>query len=87
MIALAQEMHCRHGADTTGGKRKPPAPYTTSTMQQDAARQLGFADLAARLQRALDDLLLDAREDAVGDGDVGLFLCGGHRLAPSDCRQ
>src|SRR5262249_61816880 len=46
-------------AEATPPKRNPPAPFTTSTLQQDASRKLGFAPahtmrVAQRLYEGVD---------------------------------
>jgi len=37
-----KQKHQGHGCLTKTGKRNPWAPYTTSTLQQDASRRLGI---------------------------------------------
>jgi DNA topoisomerase-1 len=49
-------------------KRKPSAPYTTSTLQQEASRRLGFT---ARRTMSLAQQLYEGIE--IDDGDVGLI--------------
>lgn len=50
-------------------KRKPPAPYTTSTLQQEASRRLGFT---ARRTMALAQQLYEGIDTGEG-GQVGLI--------------
>jgi DNA topoisomerase-1 len=50
-------------------KKRPSAPFTTSTLQQEAAKQLGFS--AKRTMRAAQALY--EGQDVGGDGPVGLI--------------
>ncbi len=50
-------------------KKRPPAPFTTSTMQQEAAKQLGFS--AKRTMRAAQALY--EGQDVGAEGPMGLI--------------
>ena len=54
---------------SASGRKRPSAPFTTSTLQQEAAKKLGFS--GRRTMRAAQDLYegMDVGED----GAVGLI--------------
>jgi len=67
-------------------KKRPPAPFTTSTMQQEAAKQLGFS--AKRTMRAAQQLY--EGQDIGEEGPVGLITymrTDSTRVAPAAVEQ
>ncbi len=54
-----RQLHASHSVEAKPARRNPPPPFTTSTMQQEASRKLGFAPahtmrLAQRLYEGVD---------------------------------
>ena len=68
LVAKAQGKLLVHHVDKKARKRNPAAPFTTSTLQQEAARKLGFG--AQRTMRIAQQLYEGID---VGSGAIGLI--------------
>lgn len=78
--------HCTHAqyavrsVETKPGKKSPSPPFTTSTLQQEASRKIGFSiDRTMRIAQILYEAghITYMRTDSVNLSDDAIVLCAG----------